>query len=64
MANYSLKELDEMRTEQLIGKLIMGSDSMTKSSRQAEDKIFKILSKRKVIDYEAMKAEYERIGMW
>ena len=64
MANYSLKELDEMSTEQLIGKLIMGSDSMTKSSRKAEDKIFKILSTRKVIDYEAMKAEYERIGMW
>ena len=53
-----------MSTEQLIGKLIIGSDSMTKSSKQTEDKIFKILSRRKVIDYETMKAEYERIGMW
>lgn len=64
MAGYALKELKEMSTEQLIGCLVMYSSSTTKSSKQAEDKIFKILSDRKVVDYDAMKAEYERIGMW
>lgn len=64
MASYSLKELKEMSTEQLIGCLATNSSSMTRSSRQTEDKIFKILSDRKVFDYDAMKAEYERIGMW
>lgn len=64
MANYTLKELKEMTTEQLIGGLVTTSNSTTKSSKQTEDKIFKILAERNVIDYDAMKAEYERIGMW
>lgn len=64
MASYSNKELKEMSTEQLIGVLIGISDSMTKSAKQTEDKVFKVLSDRKVIDYDTMKAEYERIGMW
>ena len=64
MASYSQKELKEMSTEQLIGILVINSSSMTKSSKQTEDKVFKALSERKVIDYDAMKAEYERIGMW
>ena len=53
-----------MSTEQLIGVLISISDSMTKSAKQTEDKVFKVLSDRKVIDYDTMKAEYERIGIW
>ena len=64
MAYYTLKELKEMSTEQLIGILVTNFSSTTKSSKQTEDKIFKILFERKVIDYDAMKAEYERIGMW
>lgn len=64
MASYSQKELKEMSTEQLIGILVINSSSMTKASKQTEEKVFKELSDRKVIDYDAMKAEYERIGMW
>lgn len=58
------KELKEMSTERLIGILVISSSSTTKSTRQLEEKVFMELSNRKVIDYEAMKAEYERIGMW
>ena len=58
------KELKEMSTERLIGILVISSSSMTKSTKQTEEKVFKELSDRKVIDYEAMKAEYERIRMW
>ena len=64
MASYTKKELEKMNTEQLIGLLIVNSSSMTKESKQTEDKIFKTLSDRKIIDYVEMKAEYERIGMW
>lgn len=64
MASYSVKELKEMSTEQLIGSLVVNASSMTKSSKQTEDKIFKILADRKVIDYDTMKTEYEKIGMW
>ena len=64
MESYTKKELKEMSTERLIGILIINSDSETKSTRQLEEKVFKELSDRKVIDYDAMKAEYERIGMW
>ena len=64
MASYSNKELKEMSTEQLIGILVVNSSSMTKSSKQTEEKVFMELADRKVIDYDAMKAEYERIGMW
>lgn len=64
MASYSQKELKEMSTEQLIGILVINSSSMTKSSKQTEEKVFRELSDRKVIDYDVMKAEYERIGMW
>ena len=64
MASYTKKELKEMSTERLIGILIISSSSMTKSERQTEEKVFKELSDRKVIDYDVMKAEYERIGMW
>ena len=64
MASYTKKELKEMSTERLIGILIISSSSMTKSSKQTEEKVFRELSDRKVIDYDAMKAEYERIGMW
>ena len=64
MASYSKKELKEMSTERLIGILVINSSSTTKSTKQVEEKIFRELSDRKVIDYDAMKAEYERIGMW
>ena len=64
MASYTKKELKEMSTERLIGILIISSSSMTKSARQTEEKVFKELSGRKVIDYDDMKEEYERIGMW
>ena len=53
-----------MSTEQLIGILVINSSSMTKSLKQTEEKVFMELSDRKVIDYDKMKAEYERIGMW
>ena len=64
MSYYSQKELKEMSTEQLIGILVINSSSMTKSSKQTEDKVFKVLSDRKVIDYDTMKSAYVRIGMW
>lgn len=64
MASYTKKELKEMSTERLIGILVINSSSMTKSSKQTEEKVFMELSDRKVIDYDVMKAEYERIGMW
>lgn len=64
MTSYTKKELKEMSTERLIVILIINSSSMTKSSKQTEEKVFKELSDRKVIDYDVMKAEYERIGMW
>ena len=64
MASYTKKELKEMSTERLIGILVINSSSTTKSSKQTEEKVFKELSDRKVIDYDVMKAEYERIGMW
>ena len=64
MASYTKKEWKEMSTEQLIGILVINSSSMTKSSKQTEEKVFMELSDRKVIDYDKMKAEYERIGMW
>ena len=64
MASYTKKELKEMSTERLIGILVINSSSMTKSSKQTEEKVFMELSNRKVIDYDKMKAEDERIGMW
>ena len=64
MASYTQKELKEMSTERLIGILVINSSSTTKSSKQTEEKVFKELSDRKVIDYNTMKTEYERIGMW
>ena len=64
MANYTLKDLKEMTTEELIGKLVIGSSSTTKSTIQQEDKIFKVLAERNVIDYDAMKREFRRIHLW
>ena len=64
MASYSLKELKEMSTEQLIGCLVLNCSSTTKVSKQIEDKVFKVLSDRNIIDYDAMRAEYERMGLW
>ena len=64
MASYTKKELEKMTAEQLIGMLVVNSSSMTKESKKIEDRIFKVLSERKIIDYDVMKAEYERIGMW
>ena len=64
MASYTLKELKEMSTESLICCLVLQSDSQTKTSKQTEEKVIKILAERKVVDFEIMKKEYERIGMW
>lgn len=64
MAGYTVKELKNMNTERLIGNLIQNSVSLTKSSKQTEDRIFKILAERHVIDYDTMKSEYEKLGMW
>lgn len=64
MVNYSLKELKGMSVEQLIGILVTNSSSETKSSRLTEEKIFKVLSTRKIIDYDTMKKEYEKMYMW
>ena len=61
---YTNKELEKMSTEQLIGVLVRKSSSATKASMQTEDKVFKELAKRGVIDYDTMKQEYESIGMW
>ena len=64
MASYTIKELNAKSTEELIGVLILQADSMTKASRQTEEKVFKLLAERNVIDYDSMKKEYETIGMW
>ena len=54
---YTNKELEKMSTEQLISVLVTQSSFTTKESRQIEDKVFKTLAKRGVIDYDAMKHE-------
>lgn len=64
MASYTLKELKEMSTEELICKLVTTSSTMTKAVKQTEDKIFKVLAERNVINYDVMKTEYKRMGMW
>ena len=67
MARYTLKELKEMSTEQLITKLVMicGNDGkLLKQDVQTEERIFKILAERNVINYEAMKKEYEKNLLW
>ena len=61
---YSEKELKEMSTELLIIVLINMSNLTTNSAKQTENKVFKVLNDRKVIDYDTMKAEYERLLMW
>ena len=61
---YSEKELKEMSTELLIIVLINMSNLTTNSAKQTENKVFKVLHDRKVIDYDTMKAEYERLLMW
>lgn len=61
---YTIKELEEMSTERLIGILVISSGSTTKATKSTEEKVFKILEKRNVIEYKAMQTEYERIGMW
>ena len=63
MASYSLKELKEKSTEELIGKLLE-IQMPNKSSKQTEEKIFKILAERKIIDYDAMKKECEKLLLW
>lgn len=64
MSYYSQKELKEMSTEFLIIVLINMSNFTTKSAKQTEDMVFKVLHDRKVIDYDTMKATYEGNGMW
>lgn len=61
---YSQKELRELSTERLIVILAQLGSSMKKSTLKTEDNIFKVLAERKMINYDAMKAEYENCGMW
>ena len=51
---YTIKELEEMSTERLIGILVISSGSTTKATKSTEEKVFKILEKRNVIEYKAM----------
>lgn len=64
MIIYTKKELKEMSTERLIVILVIISSYCTKSSKQTEDKILKELHIRKVIDYDLIKSEYEKTGIW
>ena len=64
MASYTFKELREMNIEKLIALLVIHSNSMTKTAKQTEEKIFMVLAERNVIDYEVMEKEYKRICMW
>lgn len=60
----TLKDLREMSTEQLISKAMSTSCSMTKAAQQQEEKVFRVLSERGVINFDAMKEELKRAGMW
>lgn len=64
MIIYTKKELKGMSTERLIVILVIISSYCTKSSKQTEDKILKELHIRKVIDYDLIKSEYEKTGLW
>ena len=63
MVNYTLKELNELSTEELIGKL-MEMQMPNKSKKQTEEKIFKILAERNVIRYDVLKKECEKLLLW
>ena len=67
MERFTVKQLKEMSTEELITRLVIlcGSEGkVLKQDQQTEERIFKILAERKVIDYEAMKKEYEKNLLW
>lgn len=61
---YTQKELREYSTERLLVALVHSGSSMNKSAKKDEDNIFKVLAERNVINYDDMKTEYERCGMW
>lgn len=64
MASYTLKELREMSTERLIIELVSGANTMGDSVRKKEEKIFRILEERNVIDYKVMEQEYKNKHYW
>lgn len=60
----TIKELKEMSTEQLIIELVMTCNDMTKDAKKREDRVFKLLSERNVIDYDNMVEEYKKALLW
>ncbi len=60
----TLKELREKSVEQLIAIVISTSCSTTKAAIQQEERVFKVLAERGVLDYNAMRTEMKRRDLW
>lgn len=62
---YTLKELREASTEELIIKLLMMDFAdTTKTERQNEERVLRILEERNIIDFEKIKEDLIRKCIW
>lgn len=62
---YTLKELRETSTEELIIKLLMMDFAdTTKTERQNEERVLRILDERNIIDFEKIKEDLIRKCIW
>ena len=62
---YTLKELREASTEELIIKLLMMDFAdTTKTERQNEERVLRILDERNIIDFEKTKEDLIRKCIW
>ena len=62
---YTLKELREVSTEELIIKLLMMDFAdTTKTERQNEERVLRILDERNIIDFEKIKEDLIRKCIW
>ena len=62
---YTLKELREASTEELIIKLLMMDFAdTTKTERQNEERVLRILDERNIIDFKKIKEDLIRKCIW
>ena len=62
---YTLKELREVSTEELIIKLLMMDFAdTTKTERQNEERVLRILDERNIIDFDKIKEDLIRKCIW
>ena len=62
---YTLKELREASTEELIIKLLMMDFAdTTKTERQNEERVLRILDERNIIDFDKIKEDLIRKCIW